>query len=828
MVYRKTYRGEVQQNWWPPDLKLIKFLNRHVRVFHSNKDEDDPELREALAAQPSDIQSRRGLHVGAFLRPLPPTVNRVADLSGPLPRLSTTDGPTIRMAKDQGGNIPTDNESATTEKHFEISQLPFSSPVPSITAGIVWHCGYCGHGPMAGGTDMRCSQCARGIDGLALLQDTRQHSFASEVESADDHTPNSSNVLMQPIICQDIRADLQILQDTDQDYSGDSTPPNGSTSNESLFRQNVYDGQRQTTADNQSDASSVSSVPSMFSGTTLSSLSSAHAKINVATEELVALLHNDHGLRPLFDTALQRCKPNKFEKKFTKLLKIYAVELRQAAGNELEKGAVRLVYSQRKFIANCIRRVYVLDSSDTVEELHQLITQNPAKDQQLEKFFHEMDLVPKALPNAADPDDGQSSDDSDMGDPEQPYLPNLTQVRKFMTSGVAFANLRKNLDRFLNPHNTGETRGANDRKRQRSPSIDDSTAENHKRFRGPHLDDTATEVVEPDLQDATIPEETKITLDRKRQRSPSFDQLLEPLPKRLQRSKVKYSKNNADVVVESESKKMPDVGFAMVDGKASKEVKQRSLEELMESVQVRSAELARWRELADSVQAESAIPVPLSLEEISLISDHVSKLEAKHNRPFDEVMNTPEVVDPQTRDASVEIPEFKAQRHLSLPEFKIFDDEPETHKSSNKEHKCPYCSTEFTRHHNLKSHLLTHNLERPYVCQTCNSRFRRLHELKRHAKLHTGERHPGNTINAAVGSGLENTAAAVPGMLSDEVTPEAQFIPSKEFPHLHQGERSTEIYDDNRPSPLPAWVRQMQEGSCQRCRSRKTKVSALR
>jgi len=59
---------------------------------------------------------------------------------------------------------------------------------------------------------------------------------------------------------------------------------------------------------------------------------------------------------------------------------------------------------------------------------------------------------------------------------------------------------------------------------------------------------------------------------------------------------------------------------------------------------------------------------------------------------------------------------------------------------SAKKHRCPHCCTEFTRHHNLKSHLLTHSQEKPYMCQTCQSKFRRLHDLKRHTKLHTGER----------------------------------------------------------------------------------------
>ncbi|EER25968.1 C2H2 type zinc finger containing protein [Coccidioides posadasii C735 delta SOWgp] len=78
------------------------------------------------------------------------------------------------------------------------------------------------------------------------------------------------------------------------------------------------------------------------------------------------------------------------------------------------------------------------------------------------------------------------------------------------------------------------------------------------------------------------------------------------------------------------------------------------------------------------------------------------------------------------------------RRGMSLPHSGLSKAGPRS--PSAKKHRCPYCSTEFTRHHNLKSHLLTHSQEKPYVCQTCQSRFRRLHDLKRHTKLHTGER----------------------------------------------------------------------------------------
>nr|QCL09111.1 DmxR20 [Cryptosporiopsis sp. 8999] len=75
---------------------------------------------------------------------------------------------------------------------------------------------------------------------------------------------------------------------------------------------------------------------------------------------------------------------------------------------------------------------------------------------------------------------------------------------------------------------------------------------------------------------------------------------------------------------------------------------------------------------------------------------------------------------------------------LPLPEGQ--DQQLAPKSLSQTKYKCPYCDTEFTRHHNLKNHLLTHSQEKPYVCAPCAMRFRRLHDLKRHMKLHTSER----------------------------------------------------------------------------------------
>ncbi|KAL3953982.1 hypothetical protein ACCO45_011938 [Purpureocillium lilacinum] len=53
---------------------------------------------------------------------------------------------------------------------------------------------------------------------------------------------------------------------------------------------------------------------------------------------------------------------------------------------------------------------------------------------------------------------------------------------------------------------------------------------------------------------------------------------------------------------------------------------------------------------------------------------------------------------------------------------------------------CPLCSKRFTRSYNLRSHLRTHNNERPFECSVCGKAFARQHDRKRHERLHLGEK----------------------------------------------------------------------------------------
>jgi len=363
----------------------------------------------------------------------------------------------------------------------------------SLTIGIVgmtriqvWYCGHCDHGPHTSTIDKSCVNCGRREDEYTQFATSLESPLLAtrrvvEKPLAGDLEPPRRPQVQQPTYqTTSVAPDVSIVNNsTNRSYEGvdgamykqasqyeqesnvhiedvhfedvhSEDVHSEDVHSEDVHSEDVHfeDSHSEDKKNDDSDFPSTASPPSMFSRTALFSVPSADGNSNVVVQLLVPLLLNDRGLQPLFGKAPEQFEPDKFERNFSELLKAYAYELDSIATGELQKEAIRLVYSRRRYVANCIRSVYVPDTSDTGEKFRQLIAQNPAKDQQLEKFFHDMNLVPKA----ADPDNGQSSGDCEMEDPKQPNLPNLTQVRNFLISREPFENLRKNFYRFINPH----------------------------------------------------------------------------------------------------------------------------------------------------------------------------------------------------------------------------------------------------------------------------------------------------------------------------------------------------------------------------------------
>ena len=137
--------------------------------------------------------------------------------------------------------------------------------------------------------------------------------------------------------------------------------------------------------------------------------------------------------------------------------------------------------------------------------------------------------------------------------------------------------------------------------------------------------------------------------------------------------------------------------------------------------------------MTDAMHVDQASPTSMSSEE------------AIRNAPFSHRNRRSDNLEPseiaeRSNKALTYPPQPPAEAQTSTPARGMSLPNAESRKSSTKKHRCPHCATEFTRHHNLKSHLLTHSQEKPYACQQCSAKFRRLHDLKRHTKLHTGER----------------------------------------------------------------------------------------
>jgi DNA-directed RNA polymerase subunit RPC12/RpoP len=111
--------------------------------------------------------------------------------------------------------------------------------------------------------------------------------------------------------------------------------------------------------------------------------------------------------------------------------------------------------------------------------------------------------------------------------------------------------------------------------------------------------------------------------------------------------------------------------------------------------------------------------------------------ESKVSAKEDERVETPIAPSDQSSNQMTDI-QNQQRLNVQIPVDVHGEDNPES--PSTNRYKCPHCAADFTRQHNLESHLLIHSEETPYECPTCQARFKRLFALKRHTKIHVSER----------------------------------------------------------------------------------------
>jgi hypothetical protein len=222
-------------------------------------------------------------------------------------------------------------------------------------------------------------------------------------------------------------------------------------------------------SDQEKDQQMDSDVSSLFSNATIdSSISALSVPLLVvqgAEEELVTVLAEDEILKPLYELAATKIKPERFERNFARLLKMYAGDLRERAFNDLQKSAVGLVRSRRRYTAKSIRLKFFASAPEQFHVIDGLRRQNVDRSMHLEHYLRH--YVQSANPGSTsevvernsdiedeDSEPDSASDLSEEEDRDAPAFPNLEHVRSFMSSGDALPNLRDRLKLFLEPQSS--------------------------------------------------------------------------------------------------------------------------------------------------------------------------------------------------------------------------------------------------------------------------------------------------------------------------------------------------------------------------------------
>ena len=144
--------------------------------------------------------------------------------------------------------------------------------------------------------------------------------------------------------------------------------------------------------DGEADVSDIMSVPSLYSGSSLSSAGSIE-ELDVAAEDFASLLLKDEIMKPFYSKALEKVKTDRFERNFARLLNVFAVDLRTEANTVLELAAVQFVRIRAKHVASCMGKQLDPFREEAVQTMHKRILEPSEREEIVETYLQRRFLV---------------------------------------------------------------------------------------------------------------------------------------------------------------------------------------------------------------------------------------------------------------------------------------------------------------------------------------------------------------------------------------------------------------------------------------------------
>ncbi|KAL9580065.1 MAG: hypothetical protein Q9203_006455 [Teloschistes exilis] len=195
------------------------------------------------------------------------------------------------------------------------------------------------------------------------------------------------------------------------------------------------------------------SLPSLSFGSSASSFGTSE-ELNGAVEELADLLLKDEILKPLYEMALKLLTTDRFERNFSRLLRVFATDLKREAQNHQEASVVRFVAARATYVASCMGKLLNPIRTTHSQALHDFLTESHEREERVELFLQRqiLDVDVADDGDIVDQKDffGPEESEPDAADPvQQSPLRNLQDVRTFILNSVAFSRLRQKFYDFV-------------------------------------------------------------------------------------------------------------------------------------------------------------------------------------------------------------------------------------------------------------------------------------------------------------------------------------------------------------------------------------------